>query len=163
MKSIKFLFMFLAFAGILTITACGDDDDDDNGGGSSNANVTGTWQGEYSGYDAMQSTTVYIRRELILNANGNYTNKIGGRVTSSGDYDEWEEETGTYSVSGGRINYTVKSDKKVDFQSNSLQSSSKANWSEKVEISNGEWITKDATLTTSSSSSENVSFTMKKQ
>jgi len=151
MKKVTLILIMALFALVITLPSCTKDEESTN----STAYI-GTWQGTYSGLDPMQQKTVYIRRELILNSNNTYSNKIGGNVTSaSSDFDPWEEESGTYSVNNGIISYAVSIDKKINFNSQTLVTTSKSNYTERIDISNGEWGLKDEYL--------NLNYKLKKK
>jgi hypothetical protein len=60
--------------------------------------ITGTWQGEYSGYDSQVGENVTFRRELIVNTDKTYSNTLYGRPDSYSSDITFEEESGTWEV-----------------------------------------------------------------
>lgn len=134
----KYYFAALLVAG-LCATACGGDDDDeetivepektdivtqfkiDEDYFPTKATIQNTWVGEYEGWDAKQEATTKIERTLTLNANGTYTNEIGGILVKSGHDSElilFEKEKGTYiyNASTRTVTYTVQYDSLIDYQ-----------------------------------------------
>ena len=196
----SFLLLPLLAMTTVVFTSCIKDDDDDV---KLNENVDqfeidetfkasasylqASWQGEYSGYDENQKANTNIRRLLVLNANGTYTNTIQGilvsKTSNKADYVNFEIEKGTYSYNGSNtITYTVQVDSLINYQTEELEYFSKkhsysgsstdiskdvSSYTEGVQFqtTNGDhqWITKDVYLSNLKGSDLALYFIMKKE
>ena len=138
-----------------------------------------TWKGEYSGYDENQKANTNIRRELILNSDGTYTNTILGLLVAKNsnnkDYVEFEKEYGTYRYNGtSSITYTVKKDSLINYQTEELEgytkkhyySSETQTYTEPVQFTTKDgshaWVTKDVYLSNLSNKDLDLVFIMSK-
>lgn len=79
-----------------------------------------TWCGAYEGWDSLMNVKTGIQKQLELNADGTYTNFIGGKLFIPNSKEgPFESEGGTYTLalmdSVCEINFTVKFDSLVDF------------------------------------------------
>lgn len=162
MKKNDFLWLSLVtLLSAMFVMSCSKDDEKND---ENKIDILGTWQGEYSAYDPQQSKSVSVQRELVLNADMSYSNKIGGKMGSTGSFDVWEEESGSYSLSEGTITFNPSSSRRVNFRSNSLESYTKSSYSERLEIGeDGSWACIDNNLQQSSSSSSGVSYYIKRK
>ncbi len=138
-----------------------------------------TWLGEYDGWDAVQETNTHIKRELTLNENLTYTNKIQGELKGSGkqgsDYAYFEKESGTFSYNAntGTITFSVKADSVIDYKTQQYTPYTKkhfydhedATYTEDAKftkVTNGQrkWVTKDTYLQSLTDKKLDISFTM---
>ena len=87
--------------------------------------MQGSWQGEYSGYDANQKANTNIRRKLTLKSNGTYENRIQGILVKQKDKNEYttfEVETGTFQYNGkDKITFYVKGDSLINYKTETLE------------------------------------------
>ena len=136
-----------------------------------------TWSGEYQGWDAVQKKNTTIRRKLVLNPNGTYTNIIAGKLlaTDKNQFFKFEAEGGTYTYnsSTGVVTYKVDYDSILTYKDQSYTRYSKkhyyaeekANYTEKAEFSEMKegkrvWITKDTYLQSLTAEILDLAFSM---
>lgn len=85
-----------------------------------------TWIGTYSGYDENQKSNTNIKRKLVLNGNGTYTNTIEGilvnKTENKSNYTSFEKEKGTYQYNGSNtITFYVTEDSLINYQTEKLE------------------------------------------
>lgn len=168
----KTLFMMTAILFIGTVTSCIRKEDEpktstgieDDGTGRvpTQSELYGTWQSnEYQGWEPRLEQNVVISRELVLNADGTYTNRYRGHLTQAKDgsslsttqFGNWEEEHGTwtYDESNAEIAYKPNFDERVNYETTTMESYAYTNYNEKCLIKTsgdykGMWITLDTYL-----------------
>ena len=125
--------------------------------------LMGIWHGDYTGWDAKQKKTVSVRRELTLNPNGTYSNRIAGKMVDYGknDYILFESEEGmyTYNVSSGIVTYTCHYDSLINFHDQSYTRYNKKHYYDREVLTYSEtalfttkkdgirlWVTRDKNL-----------------
>ena len=193
--------IFLMAASMMLATSCIKEDDNevelnenvsnddikiDESFKATDSYLQASWQGEYSGYDENQKANTNIRRLLILNADGSYTNTIQGILVSKNsdknEYTDFEKEYGTYSYNGSDlVTYNVTTDSLINYQTNELQYFSKkhsysgsdtdtskdvASYTEGVKFqtkdNDHQWVTKDVYLSNLKGADLELYFIMKK-
>ena len=135
------------------------------------------WSGEYMGWDAVQKKNTTIRRKLVLNPNGTYTNIIAGKLlnTDKTQFFKFESEGGTYTynASTGYVTYKVDYDSILTYKDQSYTrypkkhyyAKEEANYTEKAEFSEMKegkrvWITKDTYLQSLTAEVLDLAFSM---
>ncbi len=145
---------------------------------ASQSEIQKAWVGDYEGWDENQKGNTKIRRLLTLNPNGTYTNVIQGKLLGSGKEDRWadfEHEAGTYTynASSKTVNYTVRTDsvlkwdtqQMIGYKKKKYYDHEEGNYAEHVNFSsanNGQrsWITQDMYLQSLTDKSINIYFMM---
>lgn len=142
--------------------------------------IQGEWAGEYKGWDEVQKQNTTIRRRLILNPNGTYSNKIAGQLVASGkDFCPFESEGGTYTYnqSTGLITYTCEYDSVLNYREQTYtkydkkhyykESDCSKTYTEQAKFSQSQqgqrvWITKDMYLQSLTAEVLDLVFSMSK-
>lgn len=149
----------------------------DNSYNPSQSSLQKAWAGEYTGWDAIQEANTTIRRKLVLNPNGTYTNVISGQLKKEGNdkFFKFESEAGTYTYnqSNRTVTYTCRYDSVLNYRDQSYTvydkkhyySEEKATYTEKADFSasnNGKrlWITIDTYLQSLTAEKLDIAFTM---
>ena len=198
-----FVFGLLAIIGVsATCTSCIKDDDEetvdlvdpakeedlviDESYHATAAFLQTAWIGNYSGYDENQKANTNIKRKLVLNSNGTYTNTIEGILVSKSEnkseYTPFEKEKGTYKYNGSNtITFYVQEDSLINYQNEQLEYFAKkhsysggsdtskdvSNYTEKVQfnLKDGEyrWVTKDVYLSNIANKDLELLFLMTKE
>lgn len=197
---IKYLLMAAFILPCAMFTACGGGDDDDQKKDSDSptppeqqttdprssidnsynptlASLQKEWSGQYEGWDDVQKANTTIRRKLVLNPNGTYTNIIAGKLIASGkdQFFKFEAEAGTYTYnqSTRTLTYTCRYDSLLNYREQSYTvynkkhyySEEKAVYTEKADFSapsNGRrlWITLDTYLQSLTAQKLDIAFSM---
>ena len=135
------------------------------------------WAGQYVGWDAIQEANTTIRRKLVLNPNGTYTNLISGQLKKEGNdrFYKFESEAGTYTYnqSTRTITYTCRFDSVLNYRDQSYTvyskkhyySEEKATYTEKADFSSPKdgirlWITIDTYLQSLTAQKLDIAFSM---
>ena len=149
----------------------------DNSYNPTQASLQKAWAGEYTGWDAVQEANTTIRRKLVLNPNGNYTNVISGQLKKEGNnqFFKFESEAGTYTYnqSTRTITYTCRYDSVLNYRDQSYTvynkkhyySTEKSTYTEQADFTastNGKrlWITLDTYLQSLTAEKLDIAFSM---
>lgn len=149
----------------------------DNSYNPTQATLQKEWAGEYTGWDAVQEANTTIRRKLVLNPNGNYTNVISGQLIKEGknQFFKFESEAGTYTYnqSTRTITYTCRYDSVLTYSNQSYEvynkkhyyDNEKATYTEQADFTasnNGKrlWITLDTYLQSLTAEKLDIAFSM---